>query len=115
MTTDNQQAEPVDSPTITEQSASIARAEGTPLMDEVQSFLAARDELAKKLAAEIAAMEKKLAELKRTAALLFPANDTPTLKEKKPKKSSTKVGGRTEPSEASPQATTETGPDEAAA
>ena len=44
----------------------------TPLLAEVQSFLSKRDELARKLAEEIAATEAKLAELKRTAASLFP-------------------------------------------
>lgn len=43
------------------------------LAGEVQSFLSRRVELARKLAQEIEATEKKLAELKRTAALLFPA------------------------------------------
>ncbi len=43
-----------------------------PLMKEVQSFLGQRAALAKKLAEEIAALEAKLAELKKTAALLFP-------------------------------------------
>src|SRR4051812_6282147 len=42
------------------------------LSGEVQSFLSKRDELADKLAREIEATEKKLAELKRSAALLFP-------------------------------------------
>jgi len=39
---------------------------------EVEAFLAQRQQLAQKLAEEIAATEQKLAELKRTAAALFP-------------------------------------------
>jgi len=46
--------------------------EATPLLAEVQSFLSKRDELARKLAEEITATEAKLAELKKTAASLFP-------------------------------------------
>ncbi len=45
-------------------------AEGISL--EVQSFLSRRDDLAEKLAREIETTELKLAELKRSAALLFP-------------------------------------------
>ena len=45
------------------------------LTEEVQSFLDRRSELARKLAQEIDATEKKLAELKRAAGLLFPEND----------------------------------------
>jgi len=59
-----------------------------PLMAEVESFLSKRDELAQKIADEIEAMEQKLAELKKTAASLFPdsANGAPAnLKAKKPK------------------------------
>lgn len=60
----------------------------TPLLAEVQSFLSRRDELARKLADEIAATEAKLEELRRTAAAFFPENAKaagPT-KDKKPKK-----------------------------
>jgi hypothetical protein len=52
-----------------------APGEGTPLLAEVQSFIQRRSELAKKLTDEIAATEAKLAELKRTAAALFPENN----------------------------------------
>ena len=55
------------------------------LMDEVQSFMTLRDELSRKLAAEIEATELKLAELKETAASLFPQNSEAT-EEKKAKK-----------------------------
>jgi hypothetical protein len=44
------------------------------LADEVRAFIDRRDELASKLAQEIELTEKKLVELKRTAALLFPEN-----------------------------------------
>lgn len=60
--------------------------EANALMEEVQTFLAKRAELAKKLAAEIEATEKKLADLKMTAASLFPANSTASPKDKKPLK-----------------------------
>ena len=58
------------------------------LTEEVQSFLNRRSELARKLAQEIEATEKKLAELKHTAALLFPENDGNgrAEQERKPKK-----------------------------
>src|SRR5688572_15272591 len=45
-----------------------------PLLAEVQSFLNRRDELARKLADEIAATEAKLEELRRTAAAFFSEN-----------------------------------------
>ena len=58
-------------------------------MSEIQSFMNLRDELARKLAAEIEAMEVKLAELKETAASLFPRNpdssDDKKVKKPKPK------------------------------
>jgi hypothetical protein len=57
-----------------------------PLVDEVQSFLQRRESLAQKLAEEIAATEKKLAELKRTAALLYPEKAAAVLKDRKVKK-----------------------------
>lgn len=41
-----------------------------PLVEEVQAFLSQRTELLKKVTAEIAATESRLAELKQTAALL---------------------------------------------
>ena len=62
-------------------------AEGPTLLEEVQSFLAQREELAKKLAEEIAATEQKLADLKKTAAQLFPeAAAAAATKDKKAKK-----------------------------
>ncbi len=58
-----------------------------PLMQEVRAFLDHRSVLARKLAEEIAATEKKLAELKRTAAQLFPENQSePSAKDRKGKK-----------------------------
>lgn len=70
-----------------------------PLMAEVQTFLATRDELAKKLAEEIAATEKKLAELKRTAAMLYPAAVAPPGKEKKAKKVKARAAAAVEPAD----------------
>lgn len=61
-------------------------AEGPTLLEEVQSFLAQREELAKKLAEEIAATEQKLADLKKTAAQLFPETVAAAPKDKKAKK-----------------------------
>jgi hypothetical protein len=58
------------------------------LADEVQSFLSRRAELAQKLTMEIEATENRLAELKRTAALLFPpAGISPGDKERQDRKS----------------------------
>ena len=56
------------------------------LVEEVQSFLDRRAALAKKLVDEIAATEKKLAELKKTAAMLFPENIPSIPRDKKTKK-----------------------------
>lgn len=56
-----------------------------PLMEEIQTFMSMRDELAQKLAAEIEATELRLEELKSTAASLFPQNVKST-DDKKPKK-----------------------------
>ena len=62
-------------------------AESLAIMDRVQAFLALRTELAANLAAEIEATEKKLAELRKTAALLFPeSTSVAPVKDKKPKK-----------------------------
>lgn len=61
---------------------------GQTLMEEVQFFLAQREELAKKLAEEIAATEQKLADLKKTAAQLFPETASGAAKDKKAKKPS---------------------------
>ncbi len=57
-----------------------------PLMEEIQTFLHLRDELARKLAIEIEATEQKLAELKKTAASLFPQSGGEVAEEKKAKK-----------------------------
>ena len=59
-----------------------------PLMAEVETFLSKRDELARRFTEEIAATEQKLAELKKTAASLFPesvSSGQSNLKTKKPK------------------------------
>jgi hypothetical protein len=82
--------------------ASVAPAEAPddPLLSEVQSFLSKRAELAQKLADEIAATEKKLAELKETAALLFPEHHGNGQKERKPKKAKPKAAVREPKSEA---------------
>lgn len=60
------------------------------LMDEIQSFMTLREELSQKLASEIEATELKLAELKETAASLFP-QATDVAEEKKAKKPKPKV------------------------
>lgn len=65
-----------------------------PLAEEVRSFMDRRDELARKLAEEIEATEKKLAELRRTAAALFPESseeEEPERPERKPKKAAKTV------------------------
>ena len=70
------------------------------MLDEVQSFLAQREELAKKLAEEIAATEQKLADLKKTAAQLFPETASAP-KDKKSKKVSKPKPPPREPESAS--------------
>ncbi len=79
---------PAATPKAPEEALNSSPAAGTPLLAEVQSFIQKREELARKLADEIAATETKLAELKRTAAALFPENAAPVSapKEKKAKK-----------------------------
>ncbi len=87
------------------------------LAGEVQSFLDKRIELARKLSQEIDATEKKLAELKRTAAALFPEGsaesdserERPERKPKKPAAKSVRLS-QPEPSESTPPASTETEP-----
>ncbi len=69
-----------------------------PLMDEVQAFLTMRTELAKKVAEEIEATERKLADLKKTAAMLVAETSSSVAKEKKPKKLKVKTPGRGEAS-----------------
>lgn len=60
-----------------------------PLMEEIQTFMVMRDELAQKLAAEIEETERRLDELKQTAASLFPqpleSPDEKKAKKPKPK------------------------------
>ena len=73
-----------ETPTSTEETTTQAGS----VFDEVQAFLAQRAELTRKLAEEIEATEKKLAELKRTAALLAPQAARPATKDKKAKKTS---------------------------
>ncbi len=70
-----------------------------PLMEEVQSFLNLRDELARKLAIEIEALEAKLAELKKTAASLFPGNDSDATTDRKAKKPKPKATSQKERSD----------------
>lgn len=76
------------------------------LVEEVQSFSDRRAALAQKLADEIAATEKKLAELKKTAALLFPENQAGPVKDRKAKKLKLKTAARAEKTE--PAASNET-------
>ncbi|MDB5342321.1 MAG: hypothetical protein JWP89_698 [Schlesneria sp.] len=61
-----------------------------PLMAEVESFLSKRDELARKIAAEIETLEQKLSELKETAASLFPETAGGGPSSPKPKKTKPK-------------------------
>ena len=56
------------------------------LGEEIQAFLARRDELSQRLVSEIAATEQRLAALKQSASLLFAENGG----ERKPKKSPAK-------------------------
>ncbi len=75
-----------------------------PLMADVKTFLSKRDELARKFAEEIDALEQRLAELKETAASLFPENlnnGTPDRKPKKPKAKASSKAESTSPAESS--------------
>lgn len=83
---------------------------GHPLMEEVQSFLNLRDELARKLAAEIEMMEEKLAELKRTAASLFPSGDADSAADRKAKKPKPKPAAPKDKSGTASVANTESEP-----
>ncbi len=74
----------------------VAVAQAEPLIEEVQQFLGKRAELAAKLTQEIEATEKKLVELKKTVALLFPENAPSISKDRKPKKVKSKVASRSE-------------------
>ena len=65
-----------------------------PLMAEVESFLSRRDELARKLAEEIVSTEKKLAELKKIAASLFPERASNEPVDRKSKKHKDKSSNR---------------------
>jgi hypothetical protein len=82
-------------PPAPEPSASPVTVEPS-LMTEVESFLGRRDELAKKLADEIVATEKKLAELKKTAASLFPEMFHQERSARKAKKHKAKSSNREE-------------------
>lgn len=76
-------------------------AEGNSLLAEVEQFLQQRQELAQKLAAEIAATERKLADLRKTAAALFPEGDRSARPEKKAKKP--RLPKSPNPTEAAPE------------
>jgi hypothetical protein len=90
-------------PRSTEESSfSIETIASDPLVDEVQLFLERRTALAKKLADEIAATEKKLADLRKTAAMLFPEQPPSNVKDRKAKKLKTKPAARHERPEATP-------------
>lgn len=69
-----------------------------PLMAEVEAFLSKRDELAQKIAGEIEALEQKLAELKETAASLFPDSAGGGQAAPKPKKPKPKPAVKSEAS-----------------
>jgi hypothetical protein len=63
-----QHSAPSDNATEGKPTAVHPANEQLPLLDEVQAFLNQRAEFLKKVTAEIAATEKKLVELKQTAA-----------------------------------------------
>jgi hypothetical protein len=76
---------------LQESSTAAAEQPVDELEQEVAEFLARREELARKLADEIAATERRLADLRRTAALLFPeSSPPPPAKERKAKKPAAK-------------------------
>ena len=67
-----------------------------PLMADVKTFLSKRDELARKFAEEIETLEQRLAELKETAASLFPENLNNGASDRKPKKPKAKTSPKAE-------------------
>ena len=67
-----------------------------PLMADVKTFLSKRDELARKFAEEIETLEQRLAELKETAASLFPENLNNGAADRKPKKPKPKSSPKSE-------------------
>ena len=75
--------------------------------NEVQSFVTRRNEMARKLNKEIEAAERKLAELRRTKARLFPEGSVeipsePERQERKPRRTSKSVKTSQESSDAQP-------------
>ena len=78
-----------DSPTMPQEQVD-------PLMAEVETFLSKRDELAQRFADEIAATEQKLAELKKTAASLFPESVSSGQTNQKTKKPKAKSAAKSE-------------------
>lgn len=83
----SEQTQEVEQTTEAESSSSPESSQ--QLMDEIQSFMNLREELSRKLAAEIEALELKLEELKQTAASLFPQGSD-FAEEKKVKKAKPK-------------------------
>jgi hypothetical protein len=79
---------------VDDRSPAVGQADqGGTVLEEIQAFLAQRAELARKLTEEIEATEKKLAELRQTAALLMPPSASRIGKEKKAKKPSKPKAG----------------------
>lgn len=74
------------------------------LISEVQSFLERREELSRKLAEEILATEKRLADLRRTAGLLQVEGTADPARDRKPKKAKPKAAPRPEKRESVPAA-----------
>ncbi|MEI8020965.1 MAG: hypothetical protein WCH39_22360 [Schlesneria sp.] len=89
---------PADSSTTTEEHVD-------PLMADVKTFLSKRDELARKFAEEIDALEQRLAELKETAASLFPENINNGASDRKPKKPKPKASSKSESTSAAESST----------
>lgn len=93
---------PVDGEAVGQGSTDLSAERLGGLADEVRAFIDRRDELAGKLAQEIELTEKKLAELKRTAALLFPesaanGHGDKERQERKSKKVSLSKAARSQP------------------
>lgn len=84
-----------DTQVVTEQLPSSAEPIH-PLIEEVECFYILRAELHRKLSVEIHATEHKLAELKKTAASLFPEEYGEPPQDKKAKKQKPKASSRGE-------------------
>jgi hypothetical protein len=89
----SQQSSPIDNAAEGKPAAENSADGQLPLLDEVQAFLSQRAELLKKVTAEIAATERKLVELRQTAAMLSGNGKVAGIADRKPRNAKPKKGG----------------------